>query len=66
VADTTFIYNTMTGRGGAYVAFPYDLRAELGKGRVKVSTTFDGEPYDGEFFRFLSGVAQATAARETR
>ena len=33
--------------GGAYVAFPYDVRAEFGKGRVKVHATFDGEPYDG-------------------
>jgi hypothetical protein len=32
---------------GAYVAFPYDVRAEFGKGRVKVHATFDGEPYDG-------------------
>ena len=32
---------------GAYVAFPYDLRAEFGKGRVKVRATFDGVPYDG-------------------
>ncbi len=32
---------------GAYVAFPYDVRAEFGKGRVKVRATFDGEPYDG-------------------
>ena len=30
-----------------YVTFPYDLRAEFGKGRVKVHATFDGEPYDG-------------------
>jgi len=36
-----------TKRGGAYVAFPYDIRAEFGKGRVKVHATFDGEPYDG-------------------
>ncbi|HBR29872.1 MAG TPA: DUF1905 domain-containing protein [Firmicutes bacterium] len=34
-------------KGGAYVVFPYDLRAEFGKGRVKVHATFDGEPYDG-------------------
>jgi len=34
-------------RGGAYVMFPYDIRAEFGKGRVKVHATFDGEPYDG-------------------
>ena len=35
------------GKGGAYVPFPYDLRAEFGKGRVKVHATFDGVPYDG-------------------
>jgi len=34
-------------KGGAYVAFPYDIRAEFGMGRVKVHATFDGEPYDG-------------------
>lgn len=33
--------------GGAYVPFPYDIRKEFGKGRVKVHATFDGEPYDG-------------------
>ncbi|NYB75234.1 DUF1905 domain-containing protein [Sedimentibacter hydroxybenzoicus DSM 7310] len=32
---------------GAYVEFPYDVRAEFGKGRVKVHATFDGEPYEG-------------------
>ena len=32
---------------GAYVEFPYDVRAEFGKGRAKVHATFDGEPYDG-------------------
>jgi hypothetical protein len=36
-----------SGRGGAYVPFPYDIREEFGKGRVKVHATFDGEPYDG-------------------
>ena len=35
------------GKGGAYAPFPYDLRAEFGKGRVKVSATFDGVPYEG-------------------
>ncbi|MDR1705107.1 MAG: DUF1905 domain-containing protein [Clostridiales bacterium] len=34
-------------KGGAYVAFPYDVRAEFGKGRVKVHAAFDGVPYDG-------------------
>jgi len=33
--------------GGAYIVFPSDIRAEFGKGRVKVHATFDGEPYDG-------------------
>ena len=33
--------------GGAYVAFPWDIRREFGKGRVKVHAEFDGIPYDG-------------------
>ena len=32
---------------GVYIIFPYDVRTEFGKGRVKVHATFDGEPYDG-------------------
>lgn len=31
----------------AFVEFPFDIRAEFGRGRVKVRATFDGEPYDG-------------------
>ena len=27
--------------------FPYDIRQEFGKGRVKAEITFDGEPYSG-------------------
>ena len=34
--------------GGAYVVFPYDIRKEFGKGRVKVHATFDGIPTDDE------------------
>ena len=34
-------------QNGAYIIFPYDIRAEFGKGRLKVHATFDGEPYDG-------------------
>lgn len=34
-------------KNGAYVRFPYDIRKEFGKGRVKVNATFDGEPYSG-------------------
>ena len=33
--------------GGAYVVFPWDIRKEFGKGRVKVHALFDGVPYDG-------------------
>ena len=33
--------------GGAYVIFPWDIRQEFGKGRVKVHAEFDGIPYDG-------------------
>ncbi len=35
------------GKGGAYVRFPYDVREEFGKGRVKVIATFDGVAYEG-------------------
>lgn len=34
-------------KGGAFVRFPYDIRREFGKGRVKVAAAFDGEPYQG-------------------
>ncbi|MDE6905781.1 MAG: DUF1905 domain-containing protein [Lachnospiraceae bacterium] len=34
-------------KGGAFVRFPYDIREEFGKGRVKADITFDGEPYRG-------------------
>lgn len=33
--------------GGAYVVFPWDIRREFGKGRIKVHAAFDGIPYDG-------------------
>ena len=41
------IQSSTIGTGGAYIAFPYDVRKEFNKGRVKVHATFDGEPYDG-------------------
>ena len=34
-------------KGGAYVAFPWDIRQVFGKGRVKVHALFDGLSYDG-------------------
>lgn len=36
---------------GAYIEFPYDVRAEFGKGRVKVHAEFDGVPYDGSLVK---------------
>ena len=41
------IYSSEIGKGGAYVIFPYDLRAEWNKGRLKVQATFDGVDYQG-------------------
>ena len=35
------------GIDGAFVPFPYDIKTEFGKGRVKVHATFDGALYDG-------------------
>ena len=36
---------------GSYVEFPYDVRAEFGKGRVRVRATFDGVEYLGSLVR---------------
>lgn len=36
---------------GAYVEFPYDVKQEFGKGRVKVHADFDGVGYDGSLVR---------------
>ena len=36
---------------GAYIEFPYDVREEFGKGRVKVRATFDGVEYDGSLVK---------------
>ena len=37
---------------GAYIEFPYDVRAEFGKGRVKVQVVFDGTTlYAGSLVR---------------
>lgn len=36
---------------GAYIDFPYDVRKEFGKGRVKVKAVFDGVEYLGSLVR---------------
>ena len=38
----SLIYNA-DRKGGVYVIFPYDIREEFGKGRVRIHATFDGE-----------------------
>lgn len=57
-------------KGGAYVAFPWNIREEFGKGRVRAHVEFDGIPYDGSIVnmglkgpdgeaRYLIGVRKA-------
>lgn len=41
------VIEPVPGKGGAYVRFPFDIRKEFGKGRVKVQATFDGISYSG-------------------
>ena len=41
------VIHTDPESGGAYVAFPWNIRAEFGKGRLRVHAEFDGIPYDG-------------------
>ncbi len=47
VYEYTAVIQKAPDQDGAYVEFPYDVKSEFGKGRVKVSASFDGEPYDG-------------------
>ncbi|MDT2638667.1 DUF1905 domain-containing protein [Enterococcus dongliensis] len=41
------IHASEVGKGGAYIIFPYDIRKEFNKGRVKVQATFDDVMYQG-------------------
>jgi len=41
------IIQKVPDQDGAYIAVPFDIKTEFGKGRVKVHAAFDGEPYDG-------------------
>ncbi len=41
------VLQAVPDKGGAYVVFPWNIREEFGKGRVKVHAEFDGVPYDG-------------------
>ena len=42
------IIHEIPEKGGAYVEFPWNIREEFQKGRVKVHATFDGIAYDGD------------------
>lgn len=41
------VIEAVPDQGGAHVRFPYDIRKEFGRGRVKAQINFDGEPYSG-------------------
>lgn len=41
------ILHEIPEKGGAYVVFPWNIKEEFGKGRVKVHAQFDGISYDG-------------------
>ena len=41
------VIHEVPDNGGAYVIFPWDIREEFGKVRIKVHAEFDGIPYDG-------------------
>lgn len=45
------IIKKVEGIDGAYVEFPFDVKEEFGKGRVKVLATFDGEVYEGSLVK---------------
>ena len=53
----TYEYDTVLHlipeKGGAYVIFPWNIREEFGKGRVKVHATFNGTPYDGSIVNMV-------------
>lgn len=41
------VLHEMEDNGGAYVVFPWNIREEFGKGRMRVHALFDNIPYDG-------------------
>ena len=45
------IIQKVEGIDGAYIDFPYNVKEEFGKGRVKVHATFNGVHYDGSLVR---------------
>lgn len=43
----TKIQQSEIGKGGAFVIFPFNIKAMFDKGRVKVNAKFDGVSYSG-------------------
>ena len=64
----TALLKKVEGIDGAYVECPFDVREEFGKGRVKVSATFDGVPYNGSIVKmglpcYILGVRKDIRAK---
>lgn len=51
---------------GAYIEFPFDVREEFNKGRVKVHATFDDVSYDGSLVRMKTPVHIIGLKKEIR
>lgn len=45
------VIKPVEGIDGAYIDFPYNVKDEFNKGRVKVTATFDGVEYNGSLVR---------------
>lgn len=45
------VIKKVEGIDGAYIDFPYDVKEEFNKGRVKVTATFDSVEYLGSLVR---------------
>lgn len=51
VYEFDVIIQKVDDRDGAYIEFPYDIRQELKKGRVKVNAAFNAIIYQGRLVR---------------
>ena len=47
IYEFTTVIKKVLDIDGAYIEFPYDIKKEFGKGRIKVHAEFDGIHYDG-------------------
>jgi hypothetical protein len=61
----TAILHESPDKGGAYIIFPYDIRREFGKGRVRVHAEFNGFPYDGSIVN-MGGALKLRRVRDTK